>query len=101
MTETSQPDSGQLMGFRSARPLAERSAAAAGNAARASHWLACRCCGKSFPAENLVQFRDHPEDVICVTCVYWLHGRSKPIARRLYPVWQLPVRVRTWLARTG
>jgi hypothetical protein len=68
--------------------------------ASASHWLACHCCGKSFPAENLVNFLDHPEDVICVGCVEWLRDRSKPIARRLNPLWQVHPRIRSWLDRT-
>lgn len=60
----------------------------------ASDWIPCRCCGRSFPADNLVRFYDHPDDGLCVRCVEWLHARSRPIARRLYPMWQLPARVR-------
>jgi uncharacterized paraquat-inducible protein A len=80
--------------------VAKRIAAATGEVTIASHWVACHCCGKSFPAENLVNFADHPEDGICVVCVEWLHDRSRPIARRLNPIWQLHPRVRTWFDRT-
>jgi len=66
----------------------------------ASQWLACRCCGKSFPAQNLVSFSKHPGEAICVRCTEWLYGRSRPIARRLSPFWQMPPRIRAWLGRT-
>lgn len=58
-------------------------------------WLPCHCCGKSFPAENVVRFHDHPDDALCVMCVEWLYGRSRPIARRLWPMWQAPARMRS------
>lgn len=64
-------------------------------------WLACHCCAKSFPAENVVRFHNHPEDALCVSCVEWLHNRSRPIARRLSPLWpgwQLPARIRARFA---
>ena len=60
----------------------------------ASKWIACHCCGRLFPAENVLRFRDHPDDALCVCCVEWLHVRSRPIVRRLYPIWQLPARLR-------
>jgi len=61
-------------------------------------WADCHCCGRSYPAVNMVRFHAHPDDALCVTCVAWLSERSRPIVRRLYPVWQLPARVRA--ART-
>lgn len=61
-------------------------------------WLPCHCCGRMFPAENLVNFHDHPDDALCVTCLEWLRSRARPIARRLYPMWQMPARIRA--ART-
>jgi len=64
-------------------------------------WLACHCCAKWFPAENVVHFHKHPEDALCVSCVEWLHGQSRSIARRLsplWPIWHLPGRIRTRLA---
>ena len=58
-------------------------------------WTECHCCGKWFPDINLVRFHSHPDDALCVTCVEWLRRRARPIARRLYPVWQVPARMRT------
>jgi hypothetical protein len=63
-------------------------------------WDSCYCCGRSYPAINMVRFHRHPGDALCVGCVTWLHGRSRPIIRRLYPIWQLPAFVRAWLALT-
>ena len=66
--------------------------------ADASHWIPCHCCGRSYPTENMVRFQRHPGDAVCVACVAWLGACSRPIVRRLYPLWQLPARVRA--ART-
>ena len=60
----------------------------------AGEWVACHRCGRLFPAENVVRFCDHPGDALCVSCVEWLHARSRPIVRRLYPIWQLPAYIR-------
>jgi hypothetical protein len=54
----------------------------------------CHCCGRSFPVENMVAFHHNPGDHVCVTCIDWLDARSRPIARRLWPIWQLPARLR-------
>jgi hypothetical protein len=59
----------------------------------ASEWAPCYCCGKSYGAENLVSFRCHPGDGICVLCAEWLYSCSRLIARRLHPIWQLPARL--------
>jgi len=59
------------------------------------HWVDCRCCGRAFPAENVVRFTFRPQEALCVSCVNWLHDLSRPIARRLYPIWRLPSRIRT------
>jgi hypothetical protein len=67
---------------------------AANTSAAGSEWVACRCCGKLFPAANVVRFRYHLDDAVCVCCVEWLHARSRPIVRRLYPIWQLPARLK-------
>ncbi len=50
---------------------------------------------------NVVRFYDHPDDALCVICVEWLHGRSRPIVRRLYPMWQVPARIRVRRRRNG
>jgi len=63
-----------------------------------SHWSPCHCCGLHFLAANMVRFEYHPEDALCVACVSWLYDRSRPIVRRLYPLWRLPVRIRAWRA---
>ena len=55
-------------------------------------WAPCHCCGRSYPATNMVRFQYHPDDALCVSCVAWLYDRSRPIARKLYPIWP-------WLAR--
>jgi hypothetical protein len=64
-----------------------------------SEWLSCHCCGKVFPAGNMVRFHDYSDDAVCVHCVEWLHVRSRPIVRRLYPIWQLPTRIRARTVR--
>jgi hypothetical protein len=46
----------------------------------------------------MVRFEYHPADALCVACVSWLYDRSRPIVRRLYPFWRLPVRIRAWRA---
>lgn len=43
----------------------------------------------------MVRFYRHPGDAVCVTCVAWLHNRSRPIVRRLNPILHLPARIRT------
>jgi hypothetical protein len=63
----------------------------------AGAWLACHCCGKHFPAQNVIRFHDHPDDGLCLGCLEWLHNRGRHLARRLNPIWpgwQLPVRIR-------
>jgi len=60
----------------------------------ASDWASCHCCGKYYLAINMVRFEHHPDDALCVTCVAWLYDRSKPIFRKLYPIWELPARIR-------
>lgn len=65
-----------------------------GKAPSPSAWADCHCCGRTYPAQNVVRFYRHPEDAICVTCIDWLYARGRPIARRLWPVWQLPARIR-------
>jgi hypothetical protein len=62
-------------------------------------WLACYCCGLSFVGSNMVAFRCHPEDRVCVGCAAWLSSRSRPIARRIYPLWRMPTYFREWLWR--
>jgi hypothetical protein len=57
-------------------------------------WFPCHCCGRSYEARNMVRFDRHPEHGICVGCAEWLYNRSRPIVRRLHPIWQLPARVR-------
>jgi hypothetical protein len=59
-----------------------------------SDWILCHCCGKTFPAHNVVRFHCHPGDAICVQCAAWLYYRSRPIARRLNPTWHVPARMR-------
>jgi hypothetical protein len=63
----------------------------------AAEWLPCYCCGRSFESANMVRFRDHPEDGLCVSCVAWLDNASRPIVRRLNPVWKLPAFIRAWI----
>jgi hypothetical protein len=60
-------------------------------------WACCYCCGRSYPTTNMLRFRRHPSDALCVGCVAWLHDCSRPIIRRLYPIWQLPAFVRAWM----
>lgn len=50
---------------------------------------------------NVVRFYDHPGDALCVICVEWLHSRSRPIVRRLYPIWQVPALIRVRRRRNG
>jgi len=61
-----------------------------------SEWAACHCCGLHYLAANMVSFEYHPDDALCVACVSWLYDRSRPIVRRLNPIWRLPVRIRAW-----
>jgi len=60
-------------------------------------WSSCYCCGRSYLATNMVRFECHPGDALCVGCVAWLHDCSRPIIRKLYPIWRLPTFVRAWL----
>jgi hypothetical protein len=64
-----------------------------------AQWLACYCCGLSFVGSNMVAFHCHPDDRICVSCAAWLSSRSRPIARRIYPLWRMPDYFRDWLRR--
>jgi hypothetical protein len=66
--------------------------------ARIGDWAPCYCCGRSHLAANMVRFMHHPDDALCVACVAWLYDVSRPIVRKLYPLWQLPVRIRAWRA---
>lgn len=61
-------------------------------------WASCYCCGRSYPATNMVRFHRHPDDALCVGCVAWLHDCSRPIIRKLRPIWHLPEFVRAWLS---
>ena len=63
-----------------------------------SEWAPCHCCGLHYLASNMVRFECHPDDAVCVACVSWLYDRSRPIVRKLYPLWRLPGRIRTWRA---
>jgi hypothetical protein len=58
-------------------------------------WVPCFCCGRSFAAVNMVSFERHPDHSVCVACTEWLYTRSRPIARRLSPIWKLPARIRS------
>jgi hypothetical protein len=60
-------------------------------------WAPCYCCGRSYLAANMVRFYRHPDDAVCVDCAAWLHDRSRPIIRQLYPIWRLPAFVRARL----
>ncbi len=60
-------------------------------------WACCYCCGHSYLATNMVRFHRHPGDALCVSCVAWLHDCSRPIVRKLYPIWRLPAFVRAWM----
>jgi hypothetical protein len=60
-------------------------------------WASCYCCGRSYLAAHMVHFHRHPDEALCVRCVDWLHDCSRPIIRRLRPIWQLPAFARTWL----
>jgi hypothetical protein len=62
-----------------------------------SHWLACRCCNRSYEALNMVRFDHRPGDAICTTCAEALYSRSRPIHRRLHPIWPLATRIRARL----
>jgi hypothetical protein len=44
----------------------------------------------------MVRLHNHPDEALCVGCVAWLYDRSRPIARKLYPIWHLPARIRAW-----
>lgn len=59
----------------------------------AREWAPCHCCGKSFPAANVVRFDKHPDDALCVGCAQWLNDRARPIARRNSPLWPRPARI--------
>jgi hypothetical protein len=63
----------------------------------ADEWTSCFCCGRSYPTINMVRFQRHADEALCVGCVAWLHNRSRPIVRKLYPIWQLPARIRPWI----
>jgi hypothetical protein len=63
----------------------------------ASDWLACRCCSRSYQAYNMVRFDRRPGDAICTTCAESLYTRSRPIHRRLHPIWPLTARIRARL----
>lgn len=66
-----------------------------------SDWLACRCCNRSYPALNMIRFECSPGDAICVTCAESLYSQSRPIHRRLHPVWPLVTRIRARLTAAG
>lgn len=53
--------------------------------AAAHKGLACYCCGGSFDAADLVRFSRHPQDGVCAGCAAWLHERSLPVTRKIYP----------------
>jgi hypothetical protein len=63
-----------------------------------SQWAPCHCCGLHYLAADMVRFEYHPDDALCVACVSWLYDCSRPIVRRLYPLWRLPGRIRSWRA---
>jgi hypothetical protein len=91
----------QRQAVSAARPSTERRPTLTDNATGvAGEWVACHCCGRSFPAANTIRFERHPDDAVCVGCAEWLYGHSRPIVRRLHPMWRLPARIRTWLAVT-
>jgi hypothetical protein len=62
----------------------------------ASDWSPCHCCGRFYLTANMVRLHSHPDDALCVGCVAWLYDRSRPIVRKLYPIWRLPARIRAW-----
>jgi hypothetical protein len=64
-------------------------------------WAPCHCCGRSYLTANMVRFQRHPDDAVCINCVSWLHDRSRPIVRKLYPTWQLPARLRALMTPVG
>jgi hypothetical protein len=47
----------------------------------------------------MVGFRSHPADAVCVRCIDWLYGCSRPITRQLYPLWRLTARIRSRRSR--
>lgn len=57
-----------------------------------SDWLACHSCNRSYQAVNMMRFDYHPGDALCVTCAESLYNRSRPIHRRLHPIWPLAPR---------
>lgn len=63
-----------------------------------SDWLACRCCNRSYEALNMVRFEHRPWHAICTTCAESLYTRSRPIHRRLHPIWPLAARIRARLS---
>jgi hypothetical protein len=62
-------------------------------APRVSDWLACHSCNRSYEAVNMMRFDYHPRDALCVPCAESLYNRSRPIHRRLHPIWPLPARI--------
>jgi hypothetical protein len=62
----------------------------------ARDWIPCHCCGRHYLVTNMVRFEHHPDDAVCIGCVAWLHNRSRPIIRKLHPIWQLSARIRAW-----
>jgi hypothetical protein len=81
------------------RPLTERSQALPETTSElgTAEWVACHCCGLSFPASRMVRFRNHPSDGLCVGCAEWLYACSRAIVRRAYPILQVPARIRAWM----
>jgi hypothetical protein len=62
-----------------------------------SDWLACRCCNRSYQTLDMIRFDYRPGDAICVTCAESLYSQSRPIRRRLHPIWPLAARIRARL----
>jgi hypothetical protein len=83
--------SGQLPPTEGSLAVTESAAPSAGD------WAPCRCCGRSYLTTTMVRFQRDPDEALCIGCVSWLHECSRPIARRLYPSWQLPACVRRWI----
>jgi hypothetical protein len=57
-------------------------------------WAPCYCCRRSYLAANMVSLCHRSGDVLCVSCVAWLYDRSRPIVRKLHPIWEWPARIR-------
>jgi hypothetical protein len=62
----------------------------------ARDWIPCHCCGRHYLVANMVRFELHPDDAVCIGCVAWLSHRSRPIVRKLHPIWHLSARIRAW-----